>query len=311
MQDIHGLLGVHKPTGMVSKDVSRWLTKRLGKLKLGHVGTLDPMASGVLPILLGKATKLQDYLLDLDKAYEFDMEFGKETDTLDLEGSVVKTAPWEHISREAVERSAAELTGAIQQIPPLYSAIKFKGRALYDYVRSGKGDRVPVEALKRDVKVYKFQLLKFDGNRATFAVDCSKGTYIRVLAKDLAEKLGSCATLTRLVRTQAAGIGLAETFSLEELETKIGNVASLVLPVDRLNLGLPVWLGESEAVAKLKTGQKVILESGELLSKGMPEKVICGQISLALRDCENRLFGLGVVRSVDAARVELAMKRGI
>jgi tRNA pseudouridine55 synthase len=110
---VDGLLPIHKPQGMVSKDVSRWLVKRFGRLKLGHVGTLDPAASGVLPILIGRATRLQDYLLDLDKSYEFDMTLGFETDSLDLDGSKVREAAWEHVTSDALVAAARELLGDI------------------------------------------------------------------------------------------------------------------------------------------------------------------------------------------------------
>jgi tRNA pseudouridine55 synthase len=121
MNSYHGMLIVNKPYGMISKDVSRWLTKRLGRLRLGHVGTLDPLAEGVLPILFGKATRLQDHLLDLDKGYQFDVTFGKETDTLDLEGDVVKEALFNHITAEQLIGISKKLLGPIEQIPPIYS----------------------------------------------------------------------------------------------------------------------------------------------------------------------------------------------
>jgi len=308
MIQVHGLIPIHKPLGMVSKDVSRWLTARIGKVKLGHVGTLDPLASGVLPVVFGRATKLQDYLLELDKAYEFEMQFGQETDSLDLDGVVVREAPYQHITKAAIEAALPSLHGPIRQIPPLHSAVKFQGRPLYDYVRSGKGDAVPVADLGRDVHIHSIKLLSFQANRATIQVSCSKGTYVRVLAKDLADKLGSCATLTRLVRTQAAGISLVDCISLEDLETRLSEVESLVIPVASINLGLPEWQGDERAVARLKTGQTVILDITEWKASGMN----CDTLpSLALKDCDNRLYGLGVVRRFDAGRVEIAMKRGI
>src|SRR5690606_14945083 len=121
----NGLLVVNKPEGMVSKDVSRWLEKRMGRMRLGHVGTLDPAASGVLPILLGRATRLQDYLLDLPKSYEFDIAFGTETDTLDREGTVVQTAAFDHVTEDLLRQAMAKFVGDIEQLPPLYSAVKY------------------------------------------------------------------------------------------------------------------------------------------------------------------------------------------
>ena len=118
-----GLLGVHKPSGIVSKDVSRWLEKRLGKLKLGHVGTLDPLASGVLPLLFGQATRLQDFLLEIPKTYECTVELGYETDTLDSDGQIVETAPYEHVTLTQLQETAKSFVGRIKQVPPLYSAV--------------------------------------------------------------------------------------------------------------------------------------------------------------------------------------------
>ena len=127
---------------MVSKDISRWLVRRLGKLKLGHVGTLDPAASGVLPVLLGRATRLQDYLLDMPKTYEFDIRFGSETDTLDLDGQVIRETAWEHITEAQLRTAIGAFIGDIVQTPPIYSAIKYKGKPLYAFAKDAKaGDK--------------------------------------------------------------------------------------------------------------------------------------------------------------------------
>lgn len=135
--NLHGILPIAKPRGIVSKDISRWLVKRLGKVKIGHVGTLDPMAEGVLPILLGSATRFQDHLLDNSKTYEFDVQFGFQTDTLDSDGQVTNRTTSVPDAAHQVAQALPSFVGKISQIPPIYSAIKYNGKPLYNYARQG------------------------------------------------------------------------------------------------------------------------------------------------------------------------------
>lgn len=314
---INGLLAVHKPTGMVSKDISRWLVRRLGKLKIGHVGTLDPAASGVLPVLLGRATKLQDYLLEMPKTYEFDIRFGSETDTLDLDGQVVRETPWEHITAAQLSASITDFVGDIVQTPPIYSAIKYQGRPLYDYARAGAeaAGKVPLEALKRTVSVSRFELLGFSPGLGTFQVTCSKGTYVRTLAKDLAEKVGSCGTLARLVRTKSSGVDIGAAHGLEAIEQRLDTFGSLVTPMERIEIGLRRWRSSrSGLTAMLRSGQQVVLEVTEYLGgcldpeEGSPEG--WGR-PLYLLNEHGDPFGIGTVRSQESGRIAIVMKKGL
>jgi tRNA pseudouridine55 synthase len=316
--EINGLLPVDKPAGLVSKDVSRWLVKRLGKLRLGHVGTLDPAASGVLPILLGRATRLQDYLLELPKTYEFDVTFGKETDTLDRDGQVVKEGPWEHVSAAQLTTAIQAFVGDLEQTPPLYSAVKYKGKPLYDYARGGDAGRdVPLAALKRKVRVARFELLGFKPGVGTFRVTCSKGTYVRALVKDVAEKVGSCGTLTRLVRTNAAGVDLSSSVSLEGIESRLGEFRSLVVPVEAIDLGLPRWRSPREGLAaRLKGGQQVSVELHEYLAglgatEAAPQPPGGWARPLLLLTEQGVAFGMGSVRRHESGRIVIVMKRGL
>ena len=177
---VNGVLPVYKPRGVISKDVSRWILKNFGKVKLGHVGTLDPMAEGVLPILLGKSTRLQDYLLDSVKSYEFDIEFGYETSTMDQEGERISEAPFDHVTSSDIEKACANIEGSYIQTPPMYSAIKYKGKPLYEYAREGRSDEVPLDILKKTVSIYSCKCTSFNNNVATIVIECSKGTYVRV-----------------------------------------------------------------------------------------------------------------------------------
>lgn len=314
-ESVDGLLPIHKPHGMISKDVSRWLTRRFGRLKLGHVGTLDPAASGVLPILLGRATRLQDYLLGLDKAYEFDMTLGFETDSLDLDGVRVKEAPWSHVTPEALVGAATAFVGEVEQIPPLYSAVKFRGKALYDYARSGDGHEVPVEALKRRIRVHSLDFHRYVSGVATFSVSCSKGTYIRTLVKDIAEKVGSCATLTRLVRTEAAGVSLNQAISLDFIEGHSGSLEDLVVPISQLKVGFPRWRSPSPGIAgRLRSGQDIVLEMNDYLN-GVPhgESAVIDEIArpTLLLDDLGEAFGIGTRVKNMAGQTVMQMKRGL
>lgn len=316
---LSGLLPVNKPPGLISKDVSRWLVKRLGRVKLGHVGTLDPAASGVLPMLFGPATRLQDFLLDLPKTYEFDLTLGRETDTLDLDGATVREAPFKHVTAAALQEATSAFLGEIEQIPPLYSAIKYRGKPLYDYARgqSGAGSPVPLESLKRKVCVTRFELLDFRPGIGSFRVTCSKGTYIRTLVKDVAERVGSCGTLTRLVRTRAAGVGLDGAVDLPRIEEALDHVASLVLPIESLELGLQKWRCQGQGVrSKLVGGQQVAIGLEDYLSgvetAGRDQALPSGwaETALLLDEC-GKAFGIGAIRQQEKGRIVIAMKRGL
>ncbi len=314
LQSMSGMLVVNKPLGMISKDVSRWLQRRFGKLKIGHVGTLDPGASGVLPILLGKATRVQDYLLDLDKSYEFDVEFGYETDTLDFEGEVVKRLDSSHITFEGLIPAVESQNGDITQIPPLFSAVKYQGKPLYDYARSGRGEEVPLESLARKVRVHQISLLKFEDNKATISVSCSKGTYVRVLAKDIADKLSCCGTVTRLVRTRAAGVELKQSFGLEEIEANTAEIQKLLTPLESIEMEIPKWVPPDEnAVSKLRSGQEVVVDAASYLSglQGEREMPEAFAMPLVLLDCDGCAFGMGTVMLHDMGRIKINLKRGL
>lgn len=313
-----GLLPVHKPEGMVSKDISRWLIKRAGRLVVGHVGTLDPGASGVLPLLIGRATKLQDWLLNMPKAYEFDLTFGIETDTLDRDGVIVREAPHEHITQLALQDVVPEFIGEIDQTPPAYSAIKYKGRPLYDYARSERLAEIPdLEQFKRRVTIHQLELLRFENNVASFRVNCSKGTYVRSLVKDIADKVGSCGTLSKLIRTEAAGVALAQSYTLETIESQLGEFGKLIVPLANINTGLPQWrVSGRQDTQKLRNGQRLLVDASSLLS-GLSVKEEVAEITVG--SWERPLFivdengvglGIGTVRRHDARTGIISMKRG-
>lgn len=229
----HGGLAVHKPRGMISKDVSRFLQALIGRHhRMGHVGTLDPEAEGVLLLLLGRATRLQDHLLSLPKTYICDMQLGYETDTLDLDGRVVSREPWEHVEEDSLRHIMSDMQGKhLLQVPPLYSAVKFRGKALYSWAREGRENEIVWEGLGRTVWVDSLKFLSFKNGLLRFEVRCGKGTYIRVLARDIARSVASCGTVVRLVRTESSGLTLSQAHSPEEISDYIREHGFLAAPL--------------------------------------------------------------------------------
>lgn len=226
-----GFLNVYKPKGITSHDVVARL-RRVTKIKqIGHTGTLDPFATGVLPVCIGKATRLIEYLDD-DKEYLATVQFGKNTDTYDLDGEVVATFD-KKVSEEDVVEALKAFEGEISQLPPIYSAIKVNGKKLYDYARAGQD----VEIKPRNVLISKIELKEFDveAQIAKILVACSKGTYIRSIAYDLGQNLGCGAYLSALERTKAGRFEVEKTVSLDDLSEKDLVCKHLINPLDMLN----------------------------------------------------------------------------
>jgi tRNA pseudouridine55 synthase len=211
------------------------------------------MATGVLPIVLGEATKIAGFLLADDKSYEGEIELGVRTDTLDAEGTVLERAPWQHVDEAAVHAALAGLRGDLLQVPPMHSALKQDGKRLYELARAGQ----EVDREARPVRIDRFDLLGFEPPRLRFAVDCSKGTYVRSLARDLGEALGCGATLTALRRTRSGRFSLADAIPLE------GDLAAaardrLVSPAGAID-HLPAWPISDPEAARVAQGQRLPL----------------------------------------------------
>lgn len=226
-----GFLNIYKPQGKTSHDVVAVL-RRLTKIKqIGHTGTLDPFAEGVLPICIGKSTRLIEYLAD-DKAYVGTVKFGVETTTYDTEGDVVSVSE-ANLKKEDVEISLGDFRGEIEQIPPIYSAIKVNGKKLYEYARKGEA----VEIQPRKVNILKLDLLNFDyeNQTAELYIECSKGTYIRSIAHDLGKALNVGGHLIKLVRVKAGDFEVKDSVRLEELTCCEDVESKLLSPMDYLN----------------------------------------------------------------------------
>jgi tRNA pseudouridine55 synthase len=214
---LHGWLILDKPVGTGSTEAVSAVKRALkaggyAKLKVGHGGTLDPLASGVLPVAIGEATKLAGRMLDSDKAYEFTIAFGLETDTLDAEGKPVARSD-ARPTRAEIEAMLPQFTGPIEQVPPAYSALKIEGRPAYARARAGEALEMPL----RSVRVHELTLLDATGDEATFSARVSKGTYIRSLARDIARALGTVGHVAMLRRTRAGPFTLEQAISLDKL----------------------------------------------------------------------------------------------
>ena len=222
-QHMNGIINLKKEAGMTSHDAVFKLRKILGTKKIGHGGTLDPDVVGVLPIAVGKATRMVEFMQDEGKIYEGEITLGYSTTTEDASGEVVaETSVLSPLDEKLVDEAIASLTGPITQIPPMYSAVKVNGRKLYEYARSGQ----EVERPERQVTIYQFErtsLISYESElaRFTFRVKCSKGTYIRTLSVDLGDKLGYAAHMSQLTRTSAAGLQLEDALTLEEIAEKV------------------------------------------------------------------------------------------
>lgn len=231
--NMDGIIVINKPEGRSSHDMVYFVRRLLGIKKVGHTGTLDPDATGVLPICIGKATKAADMLTASDKAYRAVMVFGMTTDTLDASGEVLTEQPVD-FSREDLEKVIDGFIGEVEQIPPMFSAIKKDGKKLYELARQG----ITVERKVRKVNIFDIKLNWFDEKNGMAEIDvfCSKGTYIRTLCEDIGMKLGCGAYMNSLVRTKSAGFCIEESYTCDTLNEikENGNIEETIIPVDKL-----------------------------------------------------------------------------
>lgn len=259
-RDVNGILLLDKPCDISSNGALQVVKRLLDARKAGHTGSLDPLASGLLPICLGEATKMSAYLLNADKHYWTECKLGQVTSTGDAEGEVIATHPVPVLTEEAVRAVLATFVGQIEQIPPMHSAIKQNGQPLYKLAHQG----IVVERAPRQIEIFSIGLLELDGDRLAFEVHCSKGTYIRTLAEDIGAKLGCGAHVSGLRRLQVATFDIEDAIGLDQLRELVEEQGpqaadSLLLPAD---YALEAWpqMNLSEDVAfYLKQGQPVLV----------------------------------------------------
>ena len=221
-----GIIVVNKPKDYTSNDVVRKVKKILNE-KIGHIGTLDPNATGVLPLLVGKGTLLSKYLINHDKTYEAQIKLGIKTDSADVEGKVIEERKVDKsiLTKDNIEAVLATFIGEIKQIPPLHSAIKLNGKKLYEYARNGE----KVEVEPRNITIYDIELKDIDleNNIITYMVDCSKGTYIRSLCEDIAEKLGTVGYMIELNRLRVGTFDIENSYTIEDIEKGAFNIITI------------------------------------------------------------------------------------
>ena len=249
---VHGVINIHKEKGYTSHDVVAKLRGIVGQKKIGHTGTLDPDATGVLPVCLGKATKLCDMLTDKNKTYETVMLLGKTTDTQDISGEVLSEGTTEHLTEEMVREAVLSFVGDYMQVPPMYSALKVNGKKLYELAREG----VVIERKARPVTILDIQIKEIDLPRVRMEVSCSKGTYIRTLCNDIGDKLGCGACMEELIRTKVSRFELKDSLTLDQVRAlkEEGKLEEILVPIDAMFDAYETVLLKDEFISMVYNG---------------------------------------------------------
>lgn len=252
MNELNGIIIINKEQGFTSHDVVSRVRRILSTRKVGHTGTLDPEATGVLPICVGRGTKVSDMLTFSDKEYIARVKLGVITDTQDIWGTILEQREITDFSKEKLLDAIDRFTGEISQIPPMYSAIKINGQKMCDLAREG----IEVERKPRGVVIYKTELLDMWEDGFEIRVSCSKGTYIRTLCHDIGQYLGCGACMTSLVRTKSSIFNIEEAITLAELEEKVdsGRLGEVLRPVDSVFFHLPRFDADEEITKRLGNG---------------------------------------------------------
>ena len=279
-KNVNGVLLLDKPLGFSSNQALQKVKWLYSAAKAGHTGTLDPLATGLLPICLGEATKFAQYVTDADKTYFATIKLGATTTTGDAEGELLTTAPV-NVTYAQFQTVCKQFIGEISQVPPMYSALKHEGKALYEYARAG----VDIERQARLITIKKIEVNALEGDIAQITVTCSKGTYIRTLAEDIGTVLGCGAHLIGLRRTETAGYLLSQAVTIEQIEAMLIVAREvLLLPVDSAIEKLPKVILNSDTVYYLMQGQAV-WQAGKLPNG-----------DLRLYDEQNNFLGLGCLQ---------------
>lgn len=255
-----GVLNLLKPPGMTSHDVVSFLRRQFGIKKIGHAGTLDPQAAGVLPLCLGQGTRLLEYLMDHDKEYLCEMTLGVTTTTQDAWGEAVTCRDYRQVTLEMLQNVLPRFVGEITQTVPAFSAVKVQGVPLYKRARQG----VEISPVVRRVKIYHLEIVKFAPPKVTMFIHCGKGTYIRTICHDLGEELGVGAHLSFLLRTRVGSFSLADSLTLEEIALL---QEKSLLPIEYCLQGMRQFVLADADLRRIKAGQKVVLPERQKIVK--------------------------------------------
>ncbi len=285
---MNGILNILKPTGMSSHDVVSFVRKSIGIKKVGHAGTLDPNVAGVLPICVGKATKFSDILINGDKEYICEIKFGQSTDTQDMYGNVVEELKDFEFNEQEAIKVINSFRGTIFQIPPAYSAVKFNGKKLYEYARQD----IIIEKEARQAEIKSLEILKINNPNVLIKVKCSKGTYMRTLCHDIGIKLGIPAHMGILIRTEAKGLKIENSLSLEDLSffAQMNRIANCMISVDDI-VPMEKIIVNEKYYDKLIVGNEVYCKTSADLSDGFYVY------------CKDMLIGIGHV--VDEKHIKI------
>ncbi|MBW7473251.1 tRNA pseudouridine(55) synthase TruB [Paenibacillus oenotherae] len=271
-----GILAVWKPAGWTSHDVVAKVRRLIRVKRIGHTGTLDPEVTGVLPLCIGRSTRMVEYLQERPKAYEAVLQLGQATDTEDLTGNVIAEVAQVVISEPEIKRVLASFIGIIEQVPPMYSAVKVDGKRLYELAREGQ----VIERKSRQVTIHKLELQQMELNvphpRISFSVTCSKGTYIRTLCVDIGRALGVPAAMAKLTRTMSAGFTAENCLTLEEIEElqASGELASRLMPPDAALDYLPSGKVNAETARHAFQGKRISLDLVQGLQPSRQDELV-------------------------------------
>ena len=292
-----GVLVVNKETGWTSHDVVAKVRGLLGGVKVGHAGTLDPAATGVLPMLVGRATRVAEYLLDWDKEYRAVLRLGETTDTQDATGKVLAQADPSVVSDEVLREVVARFRGPQRQVPPMYSAVKIGGRPLYKAARAGE----TVERADRPIIVHELDILTVDGRDVTLRVVCSKGTYIRTLCADIGQALGVGGHLAALERRRVGPFSIEQALTVDQVADRlaIGTLPRHLVPLNQALDCLPAMTVTDEQA-------RLVLHGGAVSPVGI-ERLPCtgGPVSIRLQDKDGRLLAIGIHGGTTAGIVKI------
>jgi len=278
---LDGVLNVLKPSGMTSHDVVSFLRRELKTKKIGHAGTLDPQATGVLPLCVGQATRLVEFIMYQDKEYLCEMTLGITTTTQDAWGEVVEICDFSPLSLEEVKSIIPQLSGTITQTIPAYSAVKVDGIPLYKRTRLG----MKTKTLSRQIQVYNIDIIKYEPPRVTFVIKCSKGTYVRTICHDWGQALGVGGHMSFLLRTKVGSFTLNESKTLEEI---VALKEKALMPMEICVESLDKIILTEEEIKKIKHGQKLVLPKGAQLDN-----------KVAVQNNEGKLQAIASLITVD------------
>jgi len=283
---MNGVIIINKPTGITSQDVVTEIRKSLLLKSVGHAGTLDPLASGVLPILISKGTRISKYLIDHDKEYIATLRLGAQTDTGDITGEVIEeqTVPDKALDEENIKDILESFIGKQSQVPPMYSAIKVNGKKLYEYARKGE----KVEVKPRVINIYSIELLNVDieAKEIKYKVHCSKGTYIRTLCEDIARELGTVGTMSALMRTKAGDFTIEQAIDLDKFVTLSADEIK-----EKYLIDIETAFKTSEAVTLKTDNELKLFINGMMLVRKKENNVY------RIYNKDNKFIGLGVIQN--------------